>query len=432
MPSDTQQQRDFAVEVVRKLRREGHLAYWAGGCVRDRLLGRVPKDYDVATSALPGEIRDAFGYQRTLPIGAAFGVITVLGGKRAGQIEVATFRQDQGYTDGRHPDAVSYSTPELDAQRRDFTINGLFYDPLEDRVLDFVGGQRDLEAGIVRAIGEPRHRFGEDKLRMLRAVRFAATFEFQLDEETLAAIREMAGESLVVSAERIGNEVERMLVHPQRASAIELLRATLLLEPILPEVAQLLNPEQLQSISLPEQQTPAAWRQMLQMLDALQRPGLGLSLAALLYVSPAERAALQVGKRLRFTNKETQRAQWLIDHMDQIEQAQRLPWPALQRLLVTEGSEQLLDLAEAKCGRTTEAIAYCREQLARPREELDPPPLISGDDLIQHGLRPGKHFRRLLDLVRDAQLDNNVKTKREALELVDRLAPAPSSGETDP
>src|SRR6187431_2793035 len=174
MTIDPKLAREFAVEVVRRLREAGLQALWAGGCVRDQLMGQLPKDYDVATDAAPERVREIFGQRRTLAIGAAFGVITVLGPKGAGQIDVATFRRDAAYSDGRHPDAVTFTDAEHDAQRRDFTINGVFYDPLEDRVIDYVGGQEDLTRRVIRAIGDPLARIAEDKLRMLRAVRFAA------------------------------------------------------------------------------------------------------------------------------------------------------------------------------------------------------------------------------------------------------------------
>ena len=231
---DAARQRVFAREIVEKLRAHGFEALWAGGCVRDELLGIRPKDYDVATSATPDQIRDVFGRRRTLEIGAAFGVITVLGPRAAGQIEVATFRTDATYSDGRHPDSVSFTDAEHDAQRRDFTINGLFFDPLTDRVVDYVGGQADLNARIVRAIGSPRLRFSEDRLRMLRAVRFAATFAFTIEPETLRAIQEMAVDVTRVSPERIGMEIRRMLLDPNRAVALELLRETKLLPHVLP------------------------------------------------------------------------------------------------------------------------------------------------------------------------------------------------------
>ena len=187
-----EEQRRFAVEVVRRLRGAGFDAYWAGGCVRDQLLGRTPKDYDVATSATPEQVRELFGHRRTLAIGAAFGVAAVIGPKGSGTVEVTTFRRDAAYSDGRHPDSVTFSSAQEDAARRDFTINGLFYDPIERRVIDFVGGQEDLAAKRIRAIGYARDRFAEDKLRMLRAVRFTAAFAFTLDTDTWAAIAEMA------------------------------------------------------------------------------------------------------------------------------------------------------------------------------------------------------------------------------------------------
>src|SRR5262245_25703221 len=200
-------QRDFALDIVRHLRGAGHEALWAGGCVRDQLLGLKPKDYDVATSATPDQIREVFGRRRSLPIGAAFGVITVLGPHEAGQIEVATFRTDAAYSDGRHPDSVAFTTAEHDAQRRDFTINGLFFDPVAEQVVDYVGGQDDLKRRTIRAIGDARQRLGEDKLRMLRAVRFAAAFGFTIEARTMHAIQEMAGDINTVSAERIGMEI---------------------------------------------------------------------------------------------------------------------------------------------------------------------------------------------------------------------------------
>jgi tRNA nucleotidyltransferase/poly(A) polymerase len=194
-----------------------------------------PKDYDVATDAVPDRIREIFGRKKTLAMGAAFGVITVLGGKRAGQIDVATFRRDAAYSDGRHPDAVSFADPEQDAQRRDFTINGLFYDPLDSRVIDFVGGQEDLQAGLVRAIGDPNARIAEDKLRMLRAVRFASRFGFLLERGTAQAIEQHAGELVIVSAERVAAELRMILTHDSRQRGVEMLAKTGLLEVVLPE-----------------------------------------------------------------------------------------------------------------------------------------------------------------------------------------------------
>ena len=407
-----EKQRRFAVEVVRRLRDAGFEAYWAGGCVRDRLLGLTPKDYDVATDATPPGIRELFGKRRTLAIGAAFGVITVLGPKDAGQIEVATFRRDAAYTDGRHPDSVSFSSAREDASRRDFTINGLFYDPIEGEVIDFVGGQEDLQRHVLRAIGDAHERFGEDKLRMLRAVRFSARFGFPLAADTLAAIREMADQITVVSPERIAMEMRQILVAPSRCTAVRLLLDTGLAAVILPEI-------------VPADET--GHRRLdhtLTVLDRLSEPGFPLALAALLYPVVEAAQAGQLGKRWRLSNQETDRVGWLVGHRAALDRARSTPWSSVQRILIAEGIEDLLALAEAVAlagsGDTSE-IAWCRAKLAEPEEVLNPPPLLTGDDLIRHGVPAGPSYRVLLNRVRDAQLDGEIQTRDDALALVDRL-----------
>jgi poly(A) polymerase len=404
-----EEQRRFAAEVVRRLRQAGFEAYWAGGCVRDRLLGRTPKDYDVATNATPPQIRRLFGRRRTLAIGAAFGVITVIGPKRAGQVEVTTFRQDAAYSDGRHPDQVTFSSAEADASRRDFTINGLFYDPIQPRVIDFVGGQEDLARGIVRAIGEPRQRFAEDKLRMLRAVRFSATFGFPLEADTLAAIRQMVGQITVVSPERIAMEMRRMLVEPRRAEAVRLMLDAGLAAALLPEI-------------VPGDDTQR--RRLDSALAALERlsePGFPLALGTLLHelVDPA--AARRVCRRWRLSNRETARVVWLVAHHAALEGARSIRFSALQPILVAEGIGDLLALCDAASPGSSDDAAYCRTVLQRPREQLDPPLLLGGDDLLTHGVPSGPQYRTLLARVRDAQLDGEIHTKAEALALVDRL-----------
>ena len=225
---------EFAEWIVRELQGAGHQALFAGGCVRDQLLGQTPKDYDVATSATPDQVRAIFGPRRTIPVGAAFGVITVIGNKTTGNVEVATFRSDGKYSDGRHPDQVTFSDPEHDAQRRDFTINGLFYDPVCGEVRDYVGGQADLQLRIVRAIRNPRERFEEDHLRMLRAIRFATVLNFQLDGDTRAAIQGLAEAIRTVSGERIAAEMRRLLESPHRGRGLELLRDSGLMAVLLP------------------------------------------------------------------------------------------------------------------------------------------------------------------------------------------------------
>ena len=237
IPADPAAARAFAADVVCRLREAGHETYWAGGCVRDELLGRTPADYDVATAAKPDQVRAIFGRGRTLAVGASFGVITVLGPRTAGQVEVATFRADAPYTDGRHPAGVTFCSAREDAQRRDFTINGLFLDPVSGEVHDFVGGRADLAEGIVRAIGVPAMRFGEDHLRMLRAIRFTAFFGFVLETETRAALERMRHLVTAVSPERIAAELRGMLSRSGRRQAVELLLETGLAGEVLPEVA---------------------------------------------------------------------------------------------------------------------------------------------------------------------------------------------------
>jgi tRNA nucleotidyltransferase/poly(A) polymerase len=411
---DSSRQRAFALEIVERLRAAGFEALWAGGCVRDELLRLVPKDYDVATSATPEHIRDVFGLRRTLTIGASFGVVTVLGPRAAGQIEVATFRSDAMYSDGRHPDRVAFTDARHDAQRRDFTINGLFYDPVGDVVVDYVGGQEDLQLRIVRAIGDPRLRLREDKLRMLRAVRFAACFGFEIEPATLRAIQEMAADVTSVSAERIGAEIRRMLVDSNRAVALALLRETRLLERVLPEMTAF---------------SAGDFERTRRALAALREPALPLALAALLCAEQGAGGqgqgtiAQSVGRRLRFTNKEIERAAWILAHRSVVEAAPDEAWPTLQRVLTHEGAAELLALHEAIAGPDDSALAFCRERLAWPPERLDPAPLLDGSDLIAHGLRPGPQFAALLEQVRDAQLNGQITTREEALALVDRSRP---------
>jgi tRNA nucleotidyltransferase/poly(A) polymerase len=406
--ADPVRQREFALDIVRRLRAAGFEALWAGGCVRDGLLGLTPKDYDVATNATPGQIRDLFGRRRTLPIGAAFGVVSVLGPRPAGQIDVVTFRSDAEYSDGRHPDRVTFTTAERDAARRDFTINGLFYDPIAEQVVDYVGGQADLEQKRIRAIGDPRLRLHEDRLRMLRAVRFAAAYGFVIEADTFRAIRDMAGEVMSVSAERIGAEIRRMLLDAGRAVALELLHDARLLPHVLPEVARF---------------DAAAFAEAKRTLAELVAPSLPLALAAMLLPADEPAVAGEVGRRLRFTNKELDRATWLLQQIGAVAEAPSLLWPRLQRLLTHEGAAELLALRGAIAGPEDGPLTFCRERLAWPAERLNPPPLVDGGDLIAHGLTPGPKFAELLERVRDAQLNGEIASRGEALSLVDRWQP---------
>lgn len=395
--------------------------------MRDQLLGLTPKDYDVATSARPEQVRDVFGRSRTLAIGAAFGVVTVLGPKPAGQIEVATFRCDGTYLDGRHPDSVTFSTAEMDAQRRDFTINGLFFDPLTGQVIDYVGGQEDLQLQLIRAIRDPYERFDEDKLRMLRAVRFAATFGFSIEPATLAAIQQLAGEIVIVSAERIAAEMRRMLVHPRRVLAVELLQESGLLPIILPEAVEL------DSAGPHEDPAEASllWQTTLSVLNHMQQPSFPAALAAILRMlvhrpgrDPAALAE-HICRRWKLANEEIDVVCHLIQHEATIRAASSIPWPKLQRLLIAPHVEELLTYCSAVTrvhdGENL-AVEFCRHKLELPAAELNPPPLATGEDLIQLGLKPGPGFKRILDALRDAQLDKLVATQEQALALAAQLA----------
>lgn len=408
--------RRFAVDVVRRLREAGYEAVWAGGCVRDRLLGLEPKDYDVATSATPDEVRAVFGRRQTIAIGAAFGVIAVLAPKGISPVEVATFRRDVGYSDGRRPDAVAFTTAEEDAQRRDFTINGLFYDPLDDCVLDFVGGQEDLKRRIVRAIGDPAARFTEDKLRMLRAVRIAATFDFAVDPATMAAIRTMAADINVVSAERIAAELRRMLVHPNRRRAIALLAESGLLAVMLPEAGEFAQPS-----------SPALARAR-RLVEALQSPSFALALGTVFYALSVAEQAATIGRRWRLSNDEIDCSHYVAAQAESLDAACQMPWSQLQRRLIHPFAADVVALhaARRRIGEgSADAVAFCQDRLAWPLEQLDPPPLVTGEDLKSHGVRPGPQFKHLLDRIRDAQLDGQILDRNAALLLVDRFVASP-------
>ncbi len=417
--STSDPKRDFAVEVVRRLQGAGFRALWAGGCVRDFLRGRVPKDYDVATDARPDAVRDLFGRRRTLAVGASFGVIVVVGTKQSGNIEVATFRTEGPYADGRRPDHVDFSTPEEDAQRRDFTINGMFYDPISEQVHDYVGGEADLAAGIVRAIGKPADRMSEDKLRLLRAVRFAATMDFALDPKTAEAVRLQAHEIRVVSAERITQELQKMLVDPHRRRAMELARELGLLAEIVPELAPVIS-------STTAAETPPEWAATLRRLQLLNEPVFELAAAALLLALPnSGAAATAICKRLRMSNDETEAIGWLLQHVAEVHTSKMKSLAQLKRLLAHTNALNVVELARvdamARDGDLS-CVMHCEEMLRQtPRERLDPPPLVTGDDLIALGLEPGRFFGQILDAVRDEQLNERITTKDEAMAFVRRF-----------
>ncbi len=410
IPSSPTLARQFALAVVTRLRAAGQEAFWAGGCVRDELLGRVPADFDVATSALPEHVRSLFGRHRTLTIGVAFGVVTVIGPPGAGHVEVTTFRTDADSSDGRRPTAVTFSTAHDDAQRRDFTINGLFFDPIAGEVHDYVDGRADLAAGIIRAIGVPTLRFGEDHLRMLRAVRFAASFDFAIDTATEAAIVQMAPLVASVSPERIAAELRAMVSRPGRQRALELLEKTGLATAALGELAPL------------DPAGTAAWRTAGIIVASLEQPNLSATLAILAENAGREKLR-QIAKRLRLSNREARTADWLAAAITELggvagEHLQSRQWSQVQPWLADGNAALLCEVLRARAtgGRgSAEAAAWLRTQAARPRDEIDPAPLVAGNDLLAAGIPAGKVMGALLVRLRALQLDAQLSTREQAI-----------------
>jgi len=442
-----------ALRVVERLRASGYEAYLAGGCVRDLLLGREPADYDVATSATPDVVLDMF--ERTFAVGAKFGVVLVAARDAEFVTEVATFRNDGAYSDGRRPDAVRYSkSAEEDVQRRDFTINGLLLDPMRggapgeiaaDRelvrgaVLDYVDGLRDLEAGVVRAIGRAELRFEEDHLRMLRAVRFAARFGFRLDPATKIAIRSLAAKMNAVSRERVRDELTKMLTEGRARWAFELLDETGLLQEVLPEIARMKGVEQ------PPQFHPEGdvWVHTLMLLEQLDADcSATLAWGALLHdvgkpptfrrapdrirfdghVEMGVTMAAEICRRLRFSNDETQLILALIENHMRFMDTGRMKESTLKRFLRLPQFEEHLALHKMDCMAGSgflEHWEFMREMLRTlPEETVRPKPLITGKELIAAGYRPGPRFKEMLREVEDAQLEGKIGSEGEALRLV--------------
>ncbi len=432
-------ERDFAIDVVRRLHGAGFQALWAGGCVRDQLLGLKPQDYDVATNATPEEVQKLF--RRTVAVGVSFGVVEVLGLPPV-KVQVATFRADVSYSDGRHPDAVVFASAREDALRRDFTINGMFFDPLENQVIDYVDGQKDLETHVLRAIGEPAERFAEDKLRLLRAIRFTTHYELTFDPATASALRAMADQISVVSAERIAEELRRLLVDPHRRRGMELLVDMGLAGAIIPELLEMKGLPQ----GPPDAPTGDLWDHVLRVLELLgPEPSFPLAFAALLHdvgkrrtlgrtpdrytfynhEHVGRRMASDICRRLKLSNEERERIEWLVEKHQFLCEAPQLRKSKLKMILVHPGIHELLALhrADARaCGRSEDHVDFCEQCLREwPADVLDPPPLITGDDLVRHGLEPGPAFKSLIDAVREAQLEGTITTAEEAIALVFRL-----------
>ncbi len=348
----------------------------------------------------------------------SFGVVRVLGPKVAGEVEVATFRSDGAYLDGRRPESVTFGTAEADARRRDFTINGMFLDPIQDEVIDYVGGRADLDRRVIRAIGDPRDRFAEDKLRLLRAVRFAARLGFALDAGTDAAIRAMSAQVRHVAVERIAQELRKMLVDPNRLAAMSMAMDAGLIAEILPDLAE-----------MPSER----WERTLRILDQLPRdPSFPLATAALLSglgddEGSRRRAAEAIALELKLSNAERERIAWLVGTRDALERAEGMTKARLKRLMATAGIDELLALDRAVALSTSgddSRVEACERYLRdQPDGPIDPPPLLTGRDLIRHGYRPGPGFASLLEKVRDAQLEGAVRDADEALRWLATIDP---------
>jgi len=446
--------KDFSTSIVQILRQRGFQAYLVGGCVRDLLLGREPKDYDVATNATPRQVMEIF--PETYAVGAQFGVVLVPApdeavtgdskvSSKAHAVEVATFRSDIGYSDGRHPDEVRFSgDPREDVARRDFTINGMLLDPVSGEVLDFVGGRKDLEAGIIRTIGDAEQRFGEDKLRMLRGVRFAARFEYTIESATFAAIQKLAEHIQVVSRERVRDELTRMLIEGHARRAFLLLDESGLLRQVLPEISAMKGVQQ------PPEFHPEGdvFVHTLLLLENLPQPcPLTLAWGALLHdvgkpatfrvapdrirfdghVEVGVKIAEEICRRLRFSNDDAAQILALVDNHMRFGHVTRMKESTLKKFLRMPAFDEHLALHRADSlasHRNLSTYELIQEKLAEtPVETMRPAPLVTGDDLIAAGHSPGPRFREILTAIEDAQLEGRLVSRDAALEFVRREFP---------
>jgi poly(A) polymerase len=431
--------REAATEVVRRLRSHGFQAYFVGGCVRDLVMKREPADYDVTTDATPEQVVKIF--PEGLAVGAQFGVVVVP--REAGNVEVATFRRDGRYSDSRHPDQVLYATTAAeDVRRRDFTVNGLLYDPLTGEVVDYVGGQADIRARLIRTIGPPLERLGEDHLRMLRAVRFAARLHFTLDPALANAIRELAPEIRHTSAERVRDEIIKMLTEGSARRAFELLDETGLLEQVLPEV------KALQGVAQPPEFHPEGdvWTHTLMMLEGLRSPTPTLALGVLLHdigkpptftvrerirfdnhAEVGAKMAEEICGRLRLSSRETERVVELVRHHLRFKDFPHMRRSTQLRFIRMEGFTEHLELHRLDCLASHGDLS--NYELARrlleqtPPEQVKPAPLVRGDDLIRLGYQPGPVFKTILSAIEDAQLEGAIHNREEALKLLKERFP---------
>ena len=431
-----------ARKIVRRLREAGHQALFAGGCVRDSLMGKTPHDFDIATSAQPEQVQALF--PRTIAVGAQFGVILVV--EEGRDYQVATFRSDGTYLDGRHPRSVSFTTPEGDARRRDFTINGLFYDPIEGKVLDFVGGREDLETRTLRAIGNPAERFAEDRLRLLRAVRFATVLDFTIEPDTWNALCAAVETIHDVSAERIRDELVKIFASPQRLRGFDLLDASGLMEEILPEIEPLRGCEQPPDFH-PEGDVFVHTRLMLALLprdasvllvlatlfhDLGKPPTMERDHTGRIRFSGHESVSAQmtekIMRRLRFSNEEIEATTAMVQNHMVFKDVQNMRVSRLKRFLARPTFDDELELHRVDCLASHgnldnyEFLRRRSEDLAN--EPLIPPPLVTGHDLIALGWKPGPKFKAVLDAVQVRQLEGILRTREEAITWVEKEFPA--------
>lgn len=422
-----------AKRLVERLRGTGHEAFFAGGCVRDMLLGKEAHDIDIATSATPEEVQKLF--PRTVAVGAQFGVIVVF--EDDFEFQVATFRSDGAYKDGRHPESVSFTTAEGDAKRRDFTVNGLFYDPLDKRIIDHVGGEADLKAGILRCIGNPLERFSEDKLRLIRCVRFSASLGFPIEEQTWQALCHMAPQITAVSAERLRDELVKIFTHLSRVRGFDLLDASGLLKILLPEVTVMKGCEQPPEFH-PEGDVFVHTRLMLSLLPP--EVSVPLVFSVLLHDTgkPATFQRDETGRirfnghetvsagitkhifeRLRFSNAEAEETIVCVKNHMSFKDVKNMRVSTLKRFLARPTIEDEMELHRVDClgshGLLDNYELLRAKQVEFSNAPLIPPPLISGRDLIADGYRPGPLFKKILDSVEAMQLDGAVTTPEEAL-----------------
>ena len=405
-----------AFRIISRLADSGFQAYLAGGCVRDALLGRRPKDFDVATNATPDSVREVFGHKYTLAFGASFGVIGVLPHKKSSDrdahsqpTEVATFRSDGQYVDGRRPESVTFGSAEEDTKRRDFTINGLFYDPTQQQVIDFVGGQDDLQRQTIRTIGTADHRFDEDKLRMLRAIRFATVLGFEIESKTMNAIRKHADEIQMVSGERIGAEMRRVLASSRAAKGLELLKSSELAKTIFPDSASIDSDRCRSHLPMTESSVEAR-------------------LACALLAGDLDDSVLAtITHAWKLSNEERRRVHAAMKHWRSVVDAHKLPWSTVQPILIDRDASTIVEVAEVLSkARNLESAGtkIAREALQWEPEKLNPPPLLTGTDLQAAGITPGPHFKDMLQLARDLQLDGKVANADETLEIVKSKYPS--------